>query len=520
MLSVSSSHERTGEIAAPQPQPELFAGLAGATCQTQPMTPDSPPSAQAQADAMPMPPSSFSSHHNATGGAGLSCSASSASSSSFFGFSAGNPGSGPRQLPKLNTSFSLASAAAGHPAQSNNYVASPEHHSASSFSSSANNSSHMSLRNNPLKPTASASFADNLSNWSFDCVGPPLDESSLGAEEDASMGDRHHVYRKPDPLPQFGFEREDHHPSPWHHQPPPHAMPPSPPPEHVLHCRSAAPPTGLHVPGAPALEEQQIDPSDAYWDQQKANLVDGLSGEQTNIGAASPCMFQMLTMSYDYPDVAMVALDSIWPPYAPADAARKTESTLLPIEYFINETIRRSRSTPEVLQIALYYLHRARGPIRERIGEMQKCKTRFAELVHRRQAQQHAADYPSPPSSPVTEEYQQVAMDVMRTAKDPIVCGRRMFLAALVIASKFVHDRTYSNRGMFASPSLSSSSPHVTDSLLSALAWAKLSGLTVQEVSAYERALLEVLDYRLFVSGELFENCTSFQLHRVERHSH
>lgn len=56
-------------------------------------------------------------------------------------------------------------------------------------------------------------------------------------------------------------------------------------------------------------------------------------------------------------------------------------------------------------------------------------------------------------------------------------CPRRMFLASILISSKFLQDRTYSNR-----------------------AWAKLSGLNVKDLGRIERAFLKAIDYRLVVS--------------------
>lgn len=58
----------------------------------------------------------------------------------------------------------------------------------------------------------------------------------------------------------------------------------------------------------------------------------------------------------------------------------------------------------------------------------------------------------------------------------PLLCPRRAFLAALILASKFLQDRCYSNR-----------------------AWAKLSGLPPREVGRCERALGEALEWRLWV---------------------
>lgn len=61
----------------------------------------------------------------------------------------------------------------------------------------------------------------------------------------------------------------------------------------------------------------------------------------------------------------------------------------------------------------------------------------------------------------------------------PLLCPRRAFLAALVLAHKFLHDRVYSNR-----------------------AWAKVSGLDVKEIGRGELALASMLDWNLWVGRE------------------
>lgn len=58
----------------------------------------------------------------------------------------------------------------------------------------------------------------------------------------------------------------------------------------------------------------------------------------------------------------------------------------------------------------------------------------------------------------------------------PLLCPRRTFLACLILASKFMQDRSYSNR-----------------------AWAKLAGLPAREIGRCERALGELLQWRLWV---------------------
>lgn len=58
----------------------------------------------------------------------------------------------------------------------------------------------------------------------------------------------------------------------------------------------------------------------------------------------------------------------------------------------------------------------------------------------------------------------------------PLLCPRRTFLASLILASKFMQDKCYSNR-----------------------AWAKLAGLPAREIGRCERALGEALGWRLWV---------------------
>ncbi|KAL0576290.1 hypothetical protein V5O48_005699 [Marasmius crinis-equi] len=58
----------------------------------------------------------------------------------------------------------------------------------------------------------------------------------------------------------------------------------------------------------------------------------------------------------------------------------------------------------------------------------------------------------------------------------PLLCPRRAFLASLILASKFTQDKCYSNR-----------------------AWAKLSGLPPREIGRCERALGDMLEWRLWV---------------------
>ncbi|CAJ0847458.1 17520_t:CDS:2 [Entrophospora sp. SA101] len=62
---------------------------------------------------------------------------------------------------------------------------------------------------------------------------------------------------------------------------------------------------------------------------------------------------------------------------------------------------------------------------------------------------------------------------------DSATCGRRMFLASLIVASKYLQDNNYSNN-----------------------AWSKISGLSLKEINSIERRFLQLIVYNLYVSEE------------------
>ncbi|KAF9431359.1 hypothetical protein BGZ76_000419 [Entomortierella beljakovae] len=77
-----------------------------------------------------------------------------------------------------------------------------------------------------------------------------------------------------------------------------------------------------------------------------------------------------------------------------------------------------------------------------------------------------------------------------------IYCGRRTFLAALMVASKYLQDRNYSNK-----------------------AWAKISGLSIKEINANELIFLKLIDYSLFVSHDTFMRWTALLVARGQEAS-
>ncbi|CEG72739.1 hypothetical protein RMATCC62417_08239 [Rhizopus microsporus] len=132
-------------------------------------------------------------------------------------------------------------------------------------------------------------------------------------------------------------------------------------------------------------------------------------------------------------DITTLTIRSSWP------MENIAAQSVVDTHAFVRHLLKRSRATRSTLQLAIFYLFRIRPHI-----------DRFA---------QH----------------------------DSIIkCGRRMFLAALICAHKYLYDNTFTNAS-----------------------WAKISRLPAKEISQAERAILQMLDYRLFVSTELYQKFES-----------
>ena len=217
-----------------------------------------------------------------------------------------------------------------------------------------------------------------------------------------------------------------------------------------------------------------------------------------------------------------------------AEAVRNNH--LIPIRGFVHEVLRRSRTSTGVLQTALCYLEAVRRKVpdllrKEQEREMGGCVDDEVDPASRItlgtaadyeedaatnedgtvvleacanlgndfmdvETVQPACDTYGPPTAPLTEPL--LSMDApeigvpparpviakkpapplppLPRLPSPLLCPRRTFLACLILASKFMQDRSYSNR-----------------------AWAKLAGLPPREIGRCERALGEALEWRLWV---------------------
>ncbi len=198
------------------------------------------------------------------------------------------------------------------------------------------------------------------------------------------------------------------------------------------------------------------------------------------------------------------------------------EKELVPLRIYVHDVLRRSRTTFSVLQSAVCYIEAIRRKIpdiaeQEKSGNVHKGDPMIEDRIELGEeaiiAQTSSSSYCEPETistdTIVPDSIQTVTQDqtVSMTAQvkndgglkkckapskplpslppqpSPLLCPRRAFLAALILASKFLQDRCYSNR-----------------------AWAKLSGLAPREVSRCERALGEALEWRLWVGKNTIQS--------------
>ncbi|CAG8663423.1 6511_t:CDS:2 [Dentiscutata erythropus] len=162
-------------------------------------------------------------------------------------------------------------------------------------------------------------------------------------------------------------------------------------------------------------------------------------------------------------DTACLIVEVIWANFSVSPSAK-----IISLRVFIQETLRRSRTSYSTLQTALFYLIR----IKSEIAKLYRC----TEYL------------PTP-----TSEYPPNVIPNSNQNNDPATCGRRMFLAALIVASKYLQDRNYSNR-----------------------AWSKMSGLSVKEINTNEICFLKLIDYNLFIAETNFKRWSSLLLTNIQ----
>ncbi|CAD6592943.1 MAG: hypothetical protein ASARMPREDX12_006611 [Alectoria sarmentosa] len=154
-------------------------------------------------------------------------------------------------------------------------------------------------------------------------------------------------------------------------------------------------------------------------------------------------------------DTTTQMIETIWP-LSVLSCGRDTilggkQQNLIGLRVFVQEVLRRSKTSYSTLQVALYYLIL-----------IQSCIPRHDFTMEQSE------------DSPACRAMQ---------------CGRRMFLAALILASKYLQDRNFSAR-----------------------AWSKISGLQTCEINSNEMAFLSAVNWKLHLPQPVFDKWTDIVL--------
>ncbi|KAK8215865.1 hypothetical protein IWZ01DRAFT_430395 [Phyllosticta capitalensis] len=155
-------------------------------------------------------------------------------------------------------------------------------------------------------------------------------------------------------------------------------------------------------------------------------------------------------------DSATQMVEIIWPLSVPTCRNEGSGRGVLPLRTFIQETLRRSRTSYSTLQVALYYLILIKAHVPKIDFTMEQPEDQSLRALQ---------------------------------------CGRRMFLAALILASKYLQDRNYSAR-----------------------AWSKISGLKVHEINTNEMAFLKAVNWKLHITDPVFERWQAIVLRASPSH--
>ncbi|KAF9553262.1 hypothetical protein BGW38_009408, partial [Lunasporangiospora selenospora] len=121
------------------------------------------------------------------------------------------------------------------------------------------------------------------------------------------------------------------------------------------------------TPGAPPVTRPWHHPQQPQQQQPQSRAL----GEAHTTSLIDSLAASKLLMVENLVDTAAMIIESIWPnPVCNA----QSKTPVIPLNIFVKETLRRSRTTLSTLQLALYYIHRVRARVliaREKIHQDQ-----------------------------------------------------------------------------------------------------------------------------------------------------
>lgn len=182
---------------------------------------------------------------------------------------------------------------------------------------------------------------------------------------------------------------------------------------------------------------------------------------EESVACSPPRLAKETAKQYSYVDslvdVATMITNSLWP-CPDALTSRKSEHSVRMLSYFITETSRKSKTSLSTMQLALLYCIRFRRD----------------QLVLKKLMDEHHSAHGT------------IAHANANATSVGSTCARRNFLSALILASKYLQDRNFSNK-----------------------AWSKISSVTVAEINLREREFLEITKWNLDVKHDVFKDWSS-----------
>lgn len=163
----------------------------------------------------------------------------------------------------------------------------------------------------------------------------------------------------------------------------------------------------------------------------------------------------LISADWNPVDAACHLVTLIWPT---SDDAQGFQPPVISLRFFVRETLRRSRTSYSTLQLTLWYLTLIKPFVTQA-----RCQLQYDESI------------PYDGSEARSEE-----RDAAGNPRS-LCCGRRMFLTALILSSKFLQDRNFTAR-----------------------AWSKITGLPNNDIVSNETKFLAMIKWDLYLSENDF----------------
>lgn len=170
----------------------------------------------------------------------------------------------------------------------------------------------------------------------------------------------------------------------------------------------------------------------------------------------------------------------IWPE---ADASKVFQAPVLTLRYFIRETLRRSGTSYSTLQLTLYYLTLIKPHAAEARSSLPSDDTTTRSCPNLVQTESSTSRSSSDVAGTGSAAEGTSSFD---ESSRSLCCGRRMFLAALILASKFLQDRNFTAR-----------------------AWSRVTGLATNDIVGNERTFLLMIRWNLHLGQSEFAHWSS-----------